>query len=156
MIAMKQRNGKVVIAAIPNTQKSTLLAAIKKHIAAGSTIVTDGLPAYKGISKTGIYKHEALNHSKKEYVRNGFHTNNVESVWAYVKQCWYGTHHWISSKHLWLYCAEWAFKYNTGANSKARNRIKNSQRFEAIMDMFSVQTTCKQIVDFVPDYAIAA
>ena len=156
VIALKQRNGKVIVLPIPNAKSETIAPIIEEYVKKGATIVTDSCPSYNYLSKGSGYNHVALNHSKGEYVRNGYHTNTVEGFWAYMKQCLHGIHHWVSSKHLWRYCAEWAFKYNTSANAKAKNRGKNFERFDAVMDMFNTRLKFDRLTTYTPDYAIAA
>ena len=41
------------------------------------------------------------------------HTNGIESFWALLKRGYYGTHHWMSKKHLARYVGEFAGRHNT-------------------------------------------
>jgi hypothetical protein len=40
------------------------------------------------------------------------HTNGIESAWSLLKRQIYGTHHWVSPKHLSRYVSEMAWRYN--------------------------------------------
>ena len=40
------------------------------------------------------------------------HTNSIESFWALLKRGHYGTHHWMSSKHLHRDVTEFAGCHN--------------------------------------------
>ena len=49
---------------------------------AGSTVYTDESIAYLGMVD---FKHEAVKHSVKEFVKDRAHTNGIESFWAILK-----------------------------------------------------------------------
>ena len=55
--------------------------------------------------------HARINHSV-QYADGLIHTNTIEGFWALVKRSWYGSHHHYSNKHIGLYIAEAAYKYN--------------------------------------------
>lgn len=57
-------------------------------------------------------KHESVNHSVGEYVRDMAHTNGIESFWAVLKRGYYGTYHRISPKHLERYVTEFSGRHN--------------------------------------------
>jgi transposase-like protein len=78
-------------------------------------IMTDQLPAYEGIADANT-RHEAVNHSKEEWVRGDCHTNNVESVWSLFKRSIVGSYHQISTKHLDRYLDEFEFRFNNRNN----------------------------------------
>ena len=77
----------------------------------GSTIYTDEAPVFKTLPGLG-YEHEAVNHSKKEWVRGNVHTNSIEAFWSNVKRSIKGTHVWVSKKHLQTYLCEFEYRYN--------------------------------------------
>lgn len=110
ILGMFQRGGKVLIKTIPNRRPITLDEIILKHVEKGSTIYTDGWMGYKNLSQ--YYNHEWVNHKEGEYVREATHTNNIESVWGYMKKSIRAAHHNVSQKHAQLYCDEIAYKYN--------------------------------------------
>lgn len=56
---------------------------------------------------------EAVNHSKKEYVRGDIHTKTIESFWALLRRGYIGTYHWMSKKHLDRYIDEFEFRLNS-------------------------------------------
>jgi transposase-like protein len=78
----------------------------------GSTLITD---QFKGYNLAGSFfsKHETVNHSAGEYVRDGFTTNAVEGFFSQLKRSIDGTHHHVSRKHLGRYVAEHDFRYST-------------------------------------------
>lgn len=106
-------DGKVQTFVTPNTSGKILKAIIYNLIKPGSTVITDGWKGYKGISKE--YEHKVVEHSTGEYVKNGFHTNSIEGFWSHLKRGIMGIYHKVSPKHLFRYCDEFAFRYNTRA-----------------------------------------
>jgi transposase-like protein len=110
VMGLVQKDGEVRAGVIDSTDSSELLAVIKAHIEPGSTVVTDEASGYKNVRRT--YVHRTVNHSKDEYVRDGYTTNGVESIWALFKRQYHGTHHWISPKHMDAYLGEMAFRLN--------------------------------------------
>ena len=113
VVGMRERGGRTKAMPIPNTDASTLQAAIHKHIERGSTLHTDEHGGYETIGDAG-YLHETIRHKAGEYVRNGITTNGIESVWAVMKRGLYGVYHRASEKHLGRYVNEFTFRLNEG------------------------------------------
>jgi transposase-like protein len=110
VLGMRERGGRTVAMSIEATDAETIQAAIVNHVEAGSTIHTDEAGAYKGMP----FDHETINHSEKEYVRDGVTTNSIESVFAVLKRGLIGVYHHASAKHLDRYVDEFAFRLNEG------------------------------------------
>ena len=106
-------NKKQVIAQhVPNTKIKTLKKFINKNIDKESNIISDEYRGYTGLS------HYKVNHSAKQYVRNGvIHTNNIENFWGIFKRGYVGIYHYMSKKHLQRYINEYVFRYNNNENS---------------------------------------
>lgn len=104
-------DGKVQTFVTPNTSGKILKAIIYNLVKPGSTVITDGWKGYKGISKE--YEHKVVEHSTGEYVKDGFHTNGIEGFWSHLKRGIMGIYHKVSPKHLFRYCDEFVFRYNT-------------------------------------------
>lgn len=112
VVAMLQRDGSIITIVTPLANGEAIKPFIYKHVAPGTTVITDGFGAYKGLDKT--YTHEVVMHSENEYVRSGnIHTNTLEGFWSQLKRGIIGTFHQVSPKHLHRYCHEFGFKYNT-------------------------------------------
>ena len=108
-----QRQGKVRVKVIPQTNIENVTKAIEDFVAPDSTMVTDEHHAYNKVGKK--YNHKKVNHRDKEYVRKEdilVHTNNIEGYWNILKKQIDGIHHSVSPKHLQRYCNESAFRYN--------------------------------------------
>lgn len=69
------------------------------------------------------YNHFVVNRANGEYVKDGFHTNEVENFWSVLKRGIFGIYHQVSPKHLQRYLIEFAGRYNT-------RQIKDNERFE--------------------------
>ncbi len=91
------------------TDTATLQGFVRETAKPGASVYTDDAAAYRGMSG---YRHEAVNHSAGEYVRQQAHTNGIESLWAMLKRGFHGTYHHFSVKHLDRYVAEFAGRHN--------------------------------------------
>lgn len=112
VVAMLQRDGKIVTIVTPLANGEAIKPFIYKHVKPGATVITDGFGAYKGLN--AIYTHEVVMHSENEYVREGnIHTNTLEGFWSQLKRGIIGIYHQVSPKHLHRYCHEFGYKYNT-------------------------------------------
>lgn len=81
-----ERNTKRKFAIIVNNRNSTTLTdSIKRFVAPGTTIFTDGWRGYSKLNKEGFH-HETVNHTYN-YVDpdTGTHTNGVERMWGTIK-----------------------------------------------------------------------
>ena len=58
------------------------------------------------------YRHSTVNHAAKEWVREGVHTNSIESMWSILRRGINGTYIHVSPKHLQTYLWEFEFRYN--------------------------------------------
>ncbi len=110
VLGIKDRSGEVRAARVASAHKSVLHGYIAENVAVGSTVITDELPTYKGLSG---YSHITVNHSVGEFVREMAHTNGIESFWALLKRGYYGIYHYMSAKHLHRYVGEFSFRYHT-------------------------------------------
>ncbi len=113
VVGMRERGGRTKAKPVQNTEAGTLHAVIHENVATGSMLHTDDHGGYKGIGDGG-YDHETVRHSAGEYVREGVHTNDIESVWAVMKRGLHGVYHHASQKHLHRYVNEFTFRLNDG------------------------------------------
>jgi len=115
VFGMIERSGNVMTRIVKNTKGRTLRTIIEDKVKKGSTISSDEYHAYNKLSERG-YKHGAVNHSEKEYVRGIYHTNSLEGFWSQLKRSIRGTHVHVSKKHLHKYLGEFEYRYNMRAN----------------------------------------
>lgn len=111
VMGMVERGGAFKGHVVENARKVNLLPHVLKGVAQGSTVNTDTLMSYHGLSKLG-YQHVALNHVMNEYVNGIHHTNRIEGFWSHLKRGISSTHVSVSRKHLQRYVDEFAFRYN--------------------------------------------
>lgn len=112
-----QREGKVRVKVIPQTNLEQVTKAIDEFVTPNSFMVTDEHHAYNKVGQK--FKHRKVNHRAKEYVRHEdilVHTNNIEGYWNILKKQIDGIHHSVSPKHLQRYCNESSFRYNNRAS----------------------------------------
>jgi transposase-like protein len=120
VIGIRQRNGDLRFFHAEDAKSGTLAKYIQENISQDvEVIVTDELPAYPKALGELSNRHEAVNHTQKEYVRFGtdIHTNTVENAFSLLKRGIMGTWHKISAKHLLAYLDEMTFRFNRRKNA---------------------------------------
>jgi len=111
VMALVERQGKVVSVHVPNVTAKTLRPLIVTIVDRKSHLRTDHSPVYWTIGDE--YKtHYTVNHSADEYVRGDASTNSVESYFAILKRGIFGIYHSVSEEHLKRYLCEFDFRYN--------------------------------------------
>lgn len=111
VLGMVERQGRLVAKVVPDYKKESLIPQIKNAIEPGSTVVTDLMSSYQGVSAQG-YVHQTINHVKDGYVKGSIYTNTIEGFWGQLKRSINGTYHSVSKKHLQLYVSEFAWRYS--------------------------------------------
>lgn len=111
VMGMLQRGGKVRPKVIADVKASTLRAVIDQHVDKSARIMTDSWVGYEGLSRDG-WKHETVNHYRREYVRGDVTTNRIEGFFGMLKRGLNGIYHAVSKKHLHRYLSEFEFRYN--------------------------------------------
>ena len=127
VFGMLERGGDVMMKVVPNVRKKTLQPIIKENVESGSTVHTDELKSYSGLSKAG-YEHETVNHGSGEYVDGDCHVNGMEGFWSRLKLSIRGTHVHVSGKHLSKYVKEFEYRYN--------RRKRPEQMFDELLAAF--------------------
>ena len=111
VFGMLEKDGDVMARVVPNVKKRTLQPIIAANVEAGSTVHSDELRSYSGLTYHG-FKHETVNHGMGEYVNGDIHVNGIEGFWSRLKLSIRGTHVHVSGKHLWKYVKEFEYRYN--------------------------------------------
>src|ERR1700730_5731367 len=105
---------------VPNVRRKTLAPEVRATVEPGSTIYTDALKSYLGLSDA--YNHETIDHTIA-FVEGNVHTNNVENFWSLLKRTLKGTYVSVDPVHLGAYLDEQAFRFNErGDNDGGRFR----------------------------------
>jgi transposase-like protein len=122
VVGMLERNGRVKAEVVLERTQAVLHELIHKHVAPGSTLMTDEHGGYKGTD----YEHEIINHAN-EYVNGLIHTNGIENFWSLLKRGLNGTYISVEPFHLFRYIDEQAFRYNNRATKD--NPLTDADRF---------------------------
>jgi transposase-like protein len=126
VFGMVARGGDVRSMPVNDVKARTLKPIIHEHVAKGSTVITDELYSYNGLSQD--YTHKRIGHLKKEYVRGGVHTQNIENFWSLLKRGIIGIYHHVSPEHLHRYCDEFEFRYNSRTTEDTDRFIETLRR----------------------------
>jgi transposase len=117
VLGMKERDGQMETAVIPDVKKQTLRAEVTRAVEPGAIVSTDELMSYGLLTPDG-YRHGAVNHSANErtyyyYRHDATHsTNQVENFWRHFKAAVTSTHIHVSSKYMQRNLNEFAFRAN--------------------------------------------
>ena len=107
-----ERGGQIRLKVDKRADGRTLRKFVKQTTADNTKVIyTDEWKGYSGIGDHDT-KHEAVNHSKKEWVRGLAHTNSIEGVFSLFKRGIVGQYHNVSAKHLPAYLDEFTFRFN--------------------------------------------
>ena len=137
VFGMVARQGKVRAMPVPDVKRKTLQGLIQKHVAQGSNVMTDEWTAYNGLNVA--YNHQRIGHLKKEYVRGGMHTQNIENFWSLLKRGIIGIYHHVSADHMHRYTGEFEFRHNN-------REIKDADRFINLLKRTQGRLTYQDLV----------
>src|SRR6185436_8388911 len=101
---------------IEGRKRGHLHPVIHANVEAGSTVHSDALFSYQGLSRT--YNHQVVDHAEK-YVDGQVHTNGAENFWSLLKRAIKGTYVSIEPFHLFRYLDEQSFRFNNRSVSDA-------------------------------------
>lgn len=115
VFALVERGGKVRSKHITGKEFAGIKRALRNHVSPDAVLMTDEARMYVNLGKR-YAAHETVNHSHKEYARDGetgrVSTNTIEGVFSVFKRGMTGTYQHCSSDHLHRYLAEFDFRYN--------------------------------------------
>jgi len=137
VLGMLERGGKVIAKVIKNTSVKQITPFILETVKKTSTLFTDEWCGYNLVGK--LYKHFIVDHSKRQYVNENAHTNNIEGFWTWVKRSVIGIYHYVSRKHLQKYVNELAFRYNT-------RHLNEVTRFSLLLSNTNNRITHKELI----------
>jgi transposase-like protein len=114
--------GRIRMARLPNRSRAGLHAFIQRSVARGSTVHSDGFPAYEGLEELG-YSHEAsvlLGQGKEAATRLLPRVHRIASL---LKRWLLGTHQGaVANEYLDYYLDEFTFRFNR-RTSKSRGKL---------------------------------
>jgi len=79
-----QRNFFIKI--IQNRQTEHLTEVLSQYLKPGTILSTDGYPSYIKTALNLGMEHRIVNHSRGFTTTEGYHTNNIENLWSYLKK----------------------------------------------------------------------
>ena len=94
---------------VPNTRKRQLQPEVFDLVLSGSTVYTDELKSYDGLSKD--YTHNVIKHAEC-YAEGQVHVNGMENFWSLLKRGLHGTYVSVEPFHLFRYLDEQVFRFN--------------------------------------------
>jgi transposase-like protein len=108
-----QASGRVRMSVIPDFKAATIMSFLTQHVAAGSTIYTDGLKSFSGLIGAG-FKHVAKNQPPRLDLRKGAKSAVplADRAIGNLQQWLIGTHHGVSKDQLQVYLDEFVFRHN--------------------------------------------
>jgi transposase-like protein len=115
VVGMVERGGRVKAEVVEERTQEVLHSLAAKHIADGSTLMTDEWGGYKGTD----FQHQIVNHAV-EYVNGLIHTQGIENFWSLLKRGLGGTYISVEPFHLFRYIDEQAFRYNNRKTTDAK------------------------------------
>ena len=135
--ATKDRASRVIVEMLETTKKPELQANVRHYVLKGSTVNTDELKSYEGLSDD--YTHQVINHAEC-YVRGNVHTNGMENFWSLLKRGIKGTYVSVEPFHLFRYLAEQVFRFN-------ERKTDDQGRFlNTIGNVFGKRLTYKKLI----------
>ena len=114
LVAVEKRgrgSGRVRMAVIPDFQSVTLIGFVKQNVTPGSTIYTDGLKSFSGLTEAG-YRHVARTQPLRIDLRKGAKSvvPLADRAIGNLQQWLIGTHHGVGRDHLQAYLDEFVFR----------------------------------------------
>lgn len=108
-----KKTSRVALKVVPHTKRRELHKNVRQYVEAGSTLCTDALMSYSGLSAD--YDHQVIDHAEA-YANGKIHTNGLENFWSLLKRSLKGTYVNVEPFHLFRYLDEQAFRYNERKN----------------------------------------
>src|SRR5260370_33902809 len=108
-----QASGRVRMSVIPDFKAATIIPVLTQNVSPGSTIYTDGLKSFSGLSEAG-FKHVARNQPLRTELRNGAQSavQLADRSIGNLQQWLIGTYHGVSKAQLQVYLNEFVFRRN--------------------------------------------
>src|SRR5947207_11354446 len=106
-------SGRARMSVIPDFKAATIIPFLTKNVASGSTIYTDGLKSFVGLSEAG-FKHVARTQPLRSELRKGAKSAVplADRVIGNLQQWLVGTYHGVSKAQLQASLDEVIFRHN--------------------------------------------
>jgi len=115
--------GRIRLACIPDCKKKTLHQFVQAAVEKGSTVHTDGYPAYEGLDGLGYRHHATPLIREKDPSAASKLLPRVHRVASLLKRWLFGTHQGaVRPEHLEYYLDEFVFRFNR-RTSRSRGKL---------------------------------
>jgi hypothetical protein len=114
VLTVLERGGKSRSVKVEDLTSAELRHHLVTNASRESRLHTDEAQHYKSIGRE-FAKHEAVNHSEKEYARGDVTTNTVEGFFSIFKRSMVGIYQHCGEQHLQRYLDEFDFRYSNRA-----------------------------------------
>jgi transposase-like protein len=111
VLTLVERGGSARSFHIDAASIAQIAPIIRKNVNRESRFMTDEARHYMEIGRD-FESHEAVNHSREEYVRGDITTNTVEGYYSIFKRGMKGVYQHCAEKHLHRYLSEFDFRYS--------------------------------------------
>jgi transposase-like protein len=116
LVAVEKRDrgtGRARMEVIPDFKSTTLIAFLKRNVAPGSIVYTDGLKSFTGLQEAG-YKHLPRSQPLRIELRKGAKSvvPLADRAIGNMQQWLIGTYHGVSREQLQVYLDEFVFRHN--------------------------------------------
>lgn len=111
VLTLVERGGSARSFHVDSTTVADVAPIVRANIVREAALRTDEATHYKEVGRE-FASHEAVTHSRNEYVRGDVHTNTVEGYYSIFKRGMKGVYQRCAEKHLHRYLAEFDFRYS--------------------------------------------
>ena len=116
VVAVEKRgkaSGRVRMKVIPDFKAITIISFLAQNVTPGSTVYTDGLKSFAGLSEAG-FKHIARTQPLRSELRKGAKSPVplADRAIGNLQQWLIGTYHGVSKAQLQVYLDEFVFRHN--------------------------------------------
>lgn len=116
LVAVEKRgrgSGRVRMKVIPDFKAKTIIPFLHQNVSPGSTIYTDGLKSFDGLTDAG-FKHIARTQPLRSELRKGAKSAVplADRAIGNLQQWLIGTYHGVSKPQLQVYLDEFVFRHN--------------------------------------------
>jgi transposase-like protein len=125
VFGLLKRNGRVYTQIISRATQVEIMPIIRRTIASGSDIYSDGWKSYDALGIFG-YNHKKVKHHENEFADGNNHINGIESFWSWTKRKlnkFNGLPKTKFSQYLIEY--EWRFNHRTEMLQLLKRLVKN-------------------------------
>jgi ISXO2-like transposase domain len=96
---MAERKGRVVVTAVPNAKRTTIMPHVQKKVLPETTVYANEYRVYDNLDKKG-YRDSRVHPVEETYVAGDVPANTIEGFWSLLKRGIAGVYHSVSVKHF--------------------------------------------------------